>query len=222
MPPRKTNRFWASVCLLLRFGMWISIFTFLFSFLGPRFYVAELLTSFRFQFLVLFAVLMLLSRVAQVGKLLLVCLVIVTGWAGWESGRLYLPVQQPAAGETTVRVMSYNVLDTNWDFQASIDEVHKHDPDIVAVLEYANMWHQACDALNEAYPYQHRDPRWHGYGIAIFSKIPIEHAESIPLTEEVIDNPLASVTVRVDGQLLRVVASHVMSPTKQSSIRRNC
>ena len=214
-PPRQSSRFLATVRWLLRAGMWISIFAYLFSFFGQRFFFAELLANFRIQFLVLFVVLLVLSRFAKSSASLVVCLAIACAWAGWESGQFYLPVQQPPAGKTTIRLMSYNVLATNWEFQSAVDEVRKQDPDIVAILEYANLWHQAFDALNESHPYQHRDPRWHGYGIAVFSKFPLENAESIPLTEDVIDNPAVSVTVRVDGQPIRIMATHVMSPTNR-------
>ncbi len=213
--PKKANRFATLVRWLLRTGMWVAIFAYLFSFFGQRFFWAELLTNFRVQFMVLFVVLILLARFAKVSKLLAVCLAIAVAWSGWESGQFYLPAQQPAAGETLVRVMSFNVLAINSEFQLAIDEVRKHDPDMFAIIEYAGMWHEAFDALNEDYPHQHRDPRWHGYGIAIFSKIPFEHAKSIPLTEDAIDNPAAVVTVRIDGQPVRILATHVMSPTNR-------
>ncbi len=211
----KTDRFWSRIRRMLRAGMWLTIFTYLFSFFGQRYFVAELLANFRIQFLVLFVFLLILSRFAKAGWPLIAGLAIVFAWTGWESGQLYIPVQQPPAGKTKIRVMSYNVLGTNSDFQSSISEIRKHDPDIVAVLEYANMWHQALDALNESHPFQHRDPRWHGYGIAIFSKLPFENAGSLPLTEDTIDNPAATVTVRVDGRPLRFMAVHVMSPTNR-------
>jgi endonuclease/exonuclease/phosphatase (EEP) superfamily protein YafD len=211
--PIKANRFGTRVRWCLRMGMWLSLFAYLFSFFGQRFYWAELLTNFRIQFLVLFVVLILLARPAKVSKLLAVCLAIAVAWSGWESGQTYLPAQQPAAGDTRIRVMSFNVLATNEQFQSTVDEVLRHNPDVVAIIEYAGMWHSVFDALNENYPHQHREPRWHGYGIAIFSKVPFEKAESIPLTEDAIDNPAASVTIRVDGQPIRLMACHVMSPT---------
>lgn len=209
------SRIWNGVRSLLRFGMWFCIFTYLLSFFGKLFFVAELLTNFRFHFLVLFVFLVLLSRLVKASRFLVVCLVLATIWTGWESGRIYLPAVQPLAGDQKIRVMSYNVLATNWEFQPSIDEVRLHDPDVVAVLEYANMWHQSFDALNDDYPYQHRAPRWHGYGVAIFSKFPLVDSESVQLTEDEIDNPAAVMTMQIGDKKLRLVAVHVMSPTNR-------
>ncbi|QEG21545.1 endonuclease/exonuclease/phosphatase family protein [Mariniblastus fucicola] len=203
---------WERTRWLIRAGMWSLLLAYLFSFFGQRFFVAELLANFRTQFLVLLVVAVQLTKFSRTSWLLLICLLLATAWAGWETGRIYLPASQPPAGKTSLRLMSFNVLATNTEFQAAIEEVRKHDPDVVAVLEYANNWHVAFDHLNETYPYQHRDPRWHGYGIAIFSKLPLENTESVPLTEEEIDNPAAIAKFKFGGQTLRLVAVHVMSP----------
>ena len=197
---------------LMRCGMWILLVAWLFSFFGQQFFVAELLSNFRVQFFGLFLVALLLTSLAKTRWLLLTCLFIAFAWSGWETLQLHLAGSQPSSGRTRIRLMSFNTLATNTDFDSTIDEIREHDPDIVAVIEYANMWHVALDALNESYPHQHRDPRWHGYGIAIFSKFPLESAVSIPLTEEEIDNPAASVSFEVDGQRVRLMAVHVMSP----------
>ena len=200
---------------LFRLGMWVSIFVYLFSYFGQYSLVAELLSNLRTQFLFLFWVLLLLTSFAKAGRPLVLCLMAALVVCGWGTGRLFLSGNQPPAGDVRIRVMSYNVLTTNNEFQNALNEIRDHDPDIVAILEYANMWHEACDVLNETWPHQHRDPRWHGYGIAIFSKLPLDDVKAVPLTEDTLDNPAASVTVRVDGQPIRVMATHVMSPVNQ-------
>lgn len=215
--PAKSNasRLWAFCRWLMRSAIWISVFAYLFSFFGERFFVAELLANFRVHFFVLFLILLVVAGFAKPSKLILACLVVATLLTGWETGKVFLPAYQPTAGSRKVRIMSFNVLSTNIAFRSGIAEIKKHDPDIVAVIEYANMWHMACDALNESYPHQHRDPRWHGYGIAIFSKLPFESVESIPLTKEEIDNPAIVAKVSINGQVLRIMAVHVMSPIKR-------
>lgn len=213
------SRFGNSARWLIKSGMWLLLVAFVLSFFGQRFLVAELLSNFRTQFCVMFLAALLLTRPAKTSWLLFACLVFAAALTTWETGKLFLPVEQSAAGQTKIRVMSFNVLAVSEDYEATIEEIKKHEPDIVAVLEYANMWHVAMNELNETYPHQHRDPRWHGYGIAIFSKLPLENAESIPLTEAQIDNPSASVIVRVDDQLVRIMAVHVMSPINQNRLR---
>ena len=214
----KPGRFWPACRSLLRLGMWALLLAYLFSFFGQRFFVAELLSNFRFQFLILFVIALVLAKPLKASWLLFTCMFFASAWSGWEMGQLYLPATQPKAGKTVLRVMSFNVLTINNDFDTSIREIRKHDPDIIAVLEYAGMWHVALDLLNETYPHQHRDPRWHGYGIAIFSKLPFEDCGAIPLTEKEIDNPSAFAKVKVDDQVLRLMAVHVMSPINRNRL----
>lgn len=213
-PETKPNRSRGAVRWLIRSGMWLLLAGFAFSYFGQLSFFAELLTNFRTQFCLLFLIALLLARPVKASWLLFGCLLVAIGFSGWDVGKFYLPGEQPVPGDTTIRVMSFNVLANNEEFDVAIAEIEEHDPDVVAVLEYADMWHFVLDALNEKYPHQHRDPRWHGYGIAIFSKFPLEEAKSIPLTEKVIDNPAASVKVRVGDQLIRFIAVHVMSPIR--------
>ena len=215
--PEKANvsRFAAAIRGLVRLGMWLLLLAFLFSFFGQRFFIAELLANFRTHFGVLLLVSLLVTRFAKASWLLFVCLFFATVFSVWETGQLFLPAEQPAAGETKVRLMSFNVLATSDDFDSAISEIREHDPDVVAVLEYAGMWHFAFDELNDTYPHQIRVPRWHGYGIALFSKLPLENAESMQLTANEIDNPAVSANVQVGGQQLRIFAVHVMSPIKK-------
>ena len=209
------SRIVSAIRRLARFGMWMLLLVFLFSFFGHKFFAAELLANFRTHFFAAFLVALLLSRVAKTSWLLFTCMFFATVFLVWDVGQVFLPGEQPAAGTTKIRVMSYNVLATSTEFDSAISEIRKHDPDVVAVIEYAGMWHVACDALNKTYPHQHRDPRWHGYGIAVFSKIPFENTQSLALTEKEIDNPAALVNVRVGDQLLQILAVHVMSPIKK-------
>ncbi len=212
-PKHKSGWLIRAIRTFARIGLWILLLAWLLSYFGQRFYLAELLANFRVQFLVLFGVGLMVTVLARARWLLATCLALAFAWSCIEVGQIFFRADQPSPGETKIRVMSYNVLATNLDFDSAIQEIRKHDPDVIAIIEYANMWHYALDRLNDTYPHQHRDPRWHGYGIAVFSKLPFESAESIPLTRKEIDNPAASISLKVDGQLLRLIAVHVMSPT---------
>ena len=218
-PPQKARRISGAITWLMRTGMWLLLGGWLLSYFGQHFYIAELLSNFRLQFLILFGVALLLTYFARAKRLLLICLLVAFGFSAQETLRIYLPADQPVPGKTKVRLMSFNVWAVNWGFEEVIDEIRLHDPDVLVVLEYAGMWHEALNALNKSYPFQHRDPRWHGYGIAVFSKLPLENAKSIPLTKTEIDNPAIEVSLRIDGQLLNLTAGHVMSPVSRYRLK---
>lgn len=211
--PATPKRFGRAARWILRACLWALLACEVFSYLGTFFFYADILSNFRLQFFLLFGAAVLLCYFARVRGLLLIGLLAALAWSGLETFSIWLPAQQPAAGETVVRLMSFNILATNDAYEPVIQQVRQHDPDVLVVIEYAGMWHEVFNALQETYPFAHRDPAWHGYGIAVFSKMPLETARSVPLTEGFgIDVPAADVALRVDGQLLHLTAAHVMSP----------
>ncbi len=200
---------------LLTLGGWILLATFLFSLFGKQFFLADILSNFRVHFLIALTIGLLLSLKSNRGWLLKLSLAIATGWAGFQIASLWFAPPQPTPGKTQIRIMSFNVLATNEQFSPAIFEIRKHDPDVVAVLEYANQWHDACEFITEQFPYSVRIPRWHGYGIAVFSKLPFKQSQSVQLTKTIIDVPAIEATVTVDGKDIRIFAVHTVSPINQ-------
>lgn len=185
---------------------------FVFSLLGRYFYLAELVCNFRCQIMLLlvpFALVALGARRWWLGGVILVAL----GWSMIGIVWVYLPGFQPPAGPQTLRVMSYNVLARNTYDEKVINQIRESDPDVVSVLEYSQSWHAALDCLNERYPYQVRIPRWHGFGIAMFSKFPISDTKVLQLTKSSTDNPFIMTNVTFGGQTIRMAALHSISPT---------
>ena len=109
--------------------------------------------------------------------------------------------------------MSFNVYAVSDRGDLVQNRIAEVDPDVIAVLEYDHNWHQRLALLQETYPHQLLAPRWHGYGIAIFSRLPLEQTEVVQLIPKVADTPMAVVRVRVGGQSLRLAAVHSLSPT---------
>ena len=190
---------------------------FLFSFLGRYFFLAELLGNFRLQLSVLMVPLAL--TVFRIGRWrwLALSLIIATGWSFFSLGSVYFPTNQPPAGPKKLRIMSFNVLGYNPMRDEVIEEMHKTDPDVIMVLEYTHIWHGRLSRLDAEYPHQVLQPRWHGFGMAVFSKYPLSDTSVTQLTKEVTDNPLIITNVSFGEQKIRLCGAHVLSPT--SSLR---
>jgi endonuclease/exonuclease/phosphatase (EEP) superfamily protein YafD len=76
-------------------------------------------------------------------------------------------------GERTVRLMQYNTWERNRDFAATVAEIKRLDPDIVALEEFDPGKREILFRLRIDYPYQyacHELPQCH---IAILSRFPI-------------------------------------------------
>ena len=221
-PPQETSDGAASLAgsffgLIFSAVSLVLITVFAFSLYGRHFFIAELLSNFRAQIL---AVLVIFTAGAicfqrwWIGILL----VIATIWCSTGVLSVYLQIEQPPPGENKIRIMSHNVLADNRGYQAVKKQVAKIDPDVLVVVEYDHQWHVELQSLTDdgTYPYSIRAPRWHGFGIAIFSKLPLSNKRAFQLTSEITDAPMVMAEFMIGQQNFRVAALHVFSPTTTS------
>ncbi len=191
---------------------------FLFSLMGQQFFLAELLNNFRCQIMFLllpFVFFFLLLRQWWLGLLFS----IAAAWSMTGIAWVYFPSAQPTAGTDTLKVMTFNVYFGNPTPELAISRILEHDPDIVAIVEYSNHLPEALESLNEKYPYRVLEPRWHGFGIAIFSRLPLSDTKIHYLAPAEIDCPMIETHVEIEGQSVRVVGLHVASPTNSARLQ---
>ena len=172
---------------------------------------AELLVNFQVQFLVMLVPCPALlfwfgarRRAALLAAIAICC--------GWGVGKIYLPAIQPPAGPSSLRIMSYNVLGTNLQFDAVANEIAHYDPDVLVVLEFTQNWEQALRVFHDRYPHRVTEPRWHGFGIAVFSKLPIEDFSIIDAASGHADLPIIRAQIKFHDRPVDVIGLHFLSP----------
>ncbi len=188
---------------------------FLFTLTGRYFFLAELACHFRFQILLTLVATSILSVLIK--RYRLACLLAFLALLA-TSGTLstYFPAAQPMAASQTLKIMSFNVLVTNRNYQSVIGEIEKHAPDVVTIIEYSKTWEAQLKELKEIYPYAICEPRQSGYGVAIFSKYPLLDIQKHKLPAINIEIPFLSAVVSFDEQSIRLAAVHAYSPTSQA------
>ncbi len=185
---------------------------FLFSLYNRYFLAAELASSFRVQLLAISLVCGLaLLVVGRRRRGLLLVLLAVPFLVSLS--QVFSTSEQPPAGERILTVMAMNVLTDNWQYGEVIDHVREVDPDVLLLVEYSHGWHEGVEKLNRDFPHRWLQPRWHGYGMGIFSKHPLENTEYWELTRDVTPIPALAADVTFGGQRLRIAGLHTMSPT---------
>lgn len=195
----------------------VPLLLFVLSLLGRYFYLCELIGNFRayiFVMLIPCGVLLWCTK-KRIRSLLFAA---ATLWSSIGVVTPMFPHRQPSGGEDVVKIMSFNVLGTNEQFDSVINRIREHDPDLITVLEYANRWSIALRALDADYPHQILSPRWHGFGIAIFSKRPISNSTTTQITREITDNPLLTTEVEIEGQPVQIAGLHLMSPMNRGRL----
>jgi len=179
-PKRKRNRRrgrgW---CLLIVFAGIAGLIAGRLAILWPHFDVFNQFTAHFAILLVAGSIgLMLPKGKALATLVLIVVAVIALGlWpqiASQEINRL----SEVRAGEKTLRLMFFNVLDRNDDLAAVAAEIRRNDPDIVIMVEFHEKKLPLLDSLTDRYPYRAQCRSFHDCDIAMLSKIPLEAPEA--------------------------------------------
>ncbi|MCH2181881.1 MAG: endonuclease/exonuclease/phosphatase family protein [Mariniblastus sp.] len=183
-----------------------------FSLFGRFSFFAELICNFRFQLILAVLtgaiVMALLGGYRWAVSLVLVCLLF-----GSTVFSNYLPRGVVAADQVRVGVLSFNIYGLNETPGAVLDLIDSTQADVVILIEYTSDWVPLCQGLQADYPYRIEQPRWHGFGIALFSKYPVLDSSIFRLAPSYTDSPMIVASLDVGAETpMRVAATHLLAP----------
>ncbi len=130
----------------------------------------------------------------------------------------YSFTRAPAAS-ATLRIASINVLYNNSQHERLLDVVRQESPEIVLLLEVDASWDSTLATLKDEFPYSLIETRTGSFGIALFSKLPLEDLQLFEIGSSGI--PSVKATVRFQGTPVQIVGTHFMPPMggMKSSLR---
>lgn len=79
---------------------------------------------------------------------------------------------EPLEGD--LKLLSVNVLTSNRNPQPLLDLIAEEQPDLLVLLEVNQMWLDMLRSLHEDFPYRAEQARGDNFGIALWSRIPME------------------------------------------------
>ncbi|MBI1325070.1 hypothetical protein GC170_18045 [bacterium] len=127
---------------------------------------------------------------------------------------LWLPgnsTQAKGSKGSSIRVQMINVLRDNTRKSAVIDAIRKADPDLFVAVELDDEWLAALkQALAERWPHSIGEARGDAFGIALFSKRPLENATLFESPGSYAPSIRAEVTL--DGSRCTVYGTHPFPP----------
>jgi endonuclease/exonuclease/phosphatase (EEP) superfamily protein YafD len=109
-----------------------------------------------------------------------------------------------------LRLLLANVLVRNDQHGRIADLVADADADVLVFQEVNDAWMRALAGLERDYPHTVGMPRQDAFGIAVFSRVPLEQADVRYLGEA--GRPSVAFEVNVDGTPVSVVTTHPMHP----------
>lgn len=178
--------------------------------LAQRGWPYELACHFRAQYAGLALVGMLLLAAASHwwAALLAAAVLVVNGQA---LGPLYRRAAPRPAGR------SYRVLLSNVCFQnrsmARVERlIRRADPDVIVLVEATKRWVEELRSLEADYPFSKMVLRSGGFGIACFSRLPIDSAQAVRIGR--VGLPSLVLRLNLNGQPTTLIATHPLSPVK--------
>ncbi|HIK09722.1 MAG TPA: endonuclease/exonuclease/phosphatase family protein [Oscillatoriaceae cyanobacterium M33_DOE_052] len=126
----------------------------------------------------------------------------------------YLPLwgNNPSMTGQNLRVVASNVLRSNIDYSRVISWVRQEQPDLAVFLEIHNDWSRELEKVKDILPYSLSYPQDGYYGVAIYSKLPLENGIYQEFGVKGIVSIVADVTVR--GKKVTVIGTHPAAPLK--------
>ena len=179
-------------------------------FLGRFWWLLDLTSHFRVQYAILLAAAALVMLLPRAYRFSLV-------FAGFSliNAATILPLyfgrsEATAPVGRTLRVMLINVNSANTNYAAVKETIGRYAPDLFLIEEANSAWLEGLQDMSASYPWMKAQPRSDNFGIALFSKHPLDHAEIVEIGEAGVPSVMARVDV--DGTVLTVLGTHPLPP----------
>jgi endonuclease/exonuclease/phosphatase (EEP) superfamily protein YafD len=204
-----------SVLLWLAAGL-TSLFSLL-GFLSRRDWKFELFSHFRLQYALLLG--MCTFGFIQAGGLpgALFCV----AFLGLNLGLILPLYRRPARCDGEVkatRLFFANILGTNTNYARLKQSMLAADADIVVLVEVRPNHLQALLPALSGYPYQFTQPDNHNFGIALFSRLPLESAQALAFDARC--TPALVARLRLDGVPFTLLGIHPYPPKGHAQAAR--
>ena len=117
---------------------------------------------------------------------------------------------------SNLKIGLFNVLTSNAKYHLLLKEIKTNNPDIAILQEVDKNWLQNIEELKENYPNFIEYPRGDNFGIAIYSKIPLDDKKIEYWSNYKI--PVISAKIQKGNKIIKIYGSHTLPPTSKSYI----
>lgn len=128
----------------------------------------------------------------------------------------YLPLRStaPVGGGPALRLLLINVHSDNPHAGRVLDLVKNTAPDVLLLQEVTTRWIDELESLRANYPHSVSEPREDNFGIALFSRLPLERAAIVYLGNAEV--PSIEAELLIGQQRVLLVGTHSVPPANPS------
>jgi endonuclease/exonuclease/phosphatase (EEP) superfamily protein YafD len=125
----------------------------------------------------------------------------------------YLPLGDASGNDApTLSLMAVNVQYDNGEHAGLLASIAETDPDVVLVVEFTARWGEHLASLAAKYPHQIRHPQTDAFGIALYSRHPLESASEL----KVVSTAAIDARVATPRGNVRVIGVHLRPPKSRA------
>jgi endonuclease/exonuclease/phosphatase (EEP) superfamily protein YafD len=171
------------------------VFFHLGSYLGQRLWFFDLISNFRIQILYAFIVFLGFyiykkNKTFALANLILIVSIILPLMP------FYLPKKTKEIVENSLKICSSNLELTNTNIEGLENLISAENPDVLLLMEVTPKWQSLINTeISAKYPYQVWKPQPGYFGIALLSKIPLNHSEIVYSGPSHLPNIIAEISV---------------------------
>lgn len=191
--------------------------------LFPNFWLTDIFSHFKLQYIVLLLVFLLPASLFLIKKrkFPVVFILVLLVLNSWFIVPLYLQDHDsPEISEEIFSILSLNLLASNTNYTEALELIREKDPDVVVLLELSPQWEKQMQVLNPLFPFRQMYPQTNNFGIGILSK------KSMVSSATDFGNgfpPSILSELRIYGRTVSVLATHPVPPVSQDMFEfRNC
>jgi endonuclease/exonuclease/phosphatase (EEP) superfamily protein YafD len=126
---------------------------------------------------------------------------------------------RPDPAKPQIRLLVANVWYPHANYSQLLDLVREERPDIVGLTELTHDWADGVDAGLADYPHRILQAQPGGYGIGLYSRLPLRNARIVFPTRGW--PPVAQATVESDGATFEVFVVHAPSAIRSEAAQRH-
>ncbi len=186
-------------------------------FLGKFGWLLDLTSHFRVQYLVIQLLCLLLFLIVRRGKLIIITLLFISINA-IQIVPWYIPASRPTfsnnPGIEKLKILLINVHTSNTEYAKTMQYIKEMDPDLLALEEINERWLAALSSVLTRFPYRKIILREGNFGIALFSRLPLQDPVVKYFGRVKIPNILSQVSLTRNP--VTILFTHVLPP---SSVR---
>ncbi len=178
------------------------------SIFDEHFYLSDLLSSFRFQYLVFLVIWLLYTlsfrkKYLIVGILFPIFINLYYLAPTWSVGKIDKP---------DLKIYFANVLSSNDKYGLVIKDILNKKPDLIVLQEVTEAWKKELSKLSKKYPYNVVVPREDNFGVAVYSSIEFEFHKTY-LSSAGLESILVDLVVA--NRNISILTTHPLPPVSQ-------